>query len=321
MNVFLSLLVETGVFEIIEVNFLIVGHTHCILDQYFSTLSKANRAKSFIGTPLALQNLYQNCHEEKTNTPTVNRQIRTFYDYKKHYGPHTNNHIKYYQVPHSFIFKKVDGICVMQYKLYSNHSTWLPREPKTRHMQNVITSKVFESLITDITTTTDLIGVGNGTETLLSSDLVNLPKGHLSIKESSYSVLQNSANIKSSIELCVEIECNALSQSQQRMADEDESGEGHERYKSLRKDVDIASKWLSNINDKDEGYIVWINFDEGVDRSVIISQMIQQPPVINPYELLGSGTSIQNGYFITITMTVLLFYTLIHLNNFLHFKI
>ena len=41
MFAYASALVENGYFDVLEVNFLIVGHTHSSIDQYFSVLSKA----------------------------------------------------------------------------------------------------------------------------------------------------------------------------------------------------------------------------------------------------------------------------------------
>ena len=43
-----SLLVETGLLDEIYVNFLIVGHTHISIDQYFSVLSRAINRAEFI---------------------------------------------------------------------------------------------------------------------------------------------------------------------------------------------------------------------------------------------------------------------------------
>lgn len=55
MFAYLSLLVERLHFEKVYVNFLIVGHTHTTIDQYFSVITKAICSKKFIGSPLALQ--------------------------------------------------------------------------------------------------------------------------------------------------------------------------------------------------------------------------------------------------------------------------
>ena len=52
---FVSYLVEKRYFDSVEINFLLAGHTHSKIDQFFSILSKAIAAAQFIGTPLALE--------------------------------------------------------------------------------------------------------------------------------------------------------------------------------------------------------------------------------------------------------------------------
>ena len=52
MFFYLSLLVEEEHFETIHVNFLIVGHTHSSIDQFFSVLSAHIKSQPFIGTHL-----------------------------------------------------------------------------------------------------------------------------------------------------------------------------------------------------------------------------------------------------------------------------
>lgn len=49
---FLSKLIEDREFDEIQQYFLIVGHTHSYIDQYFSVLSKAIRHAAFIGALL-----------------------------------------------------------------------------------------------------------------------------------------------------------------------------------------------------------------------------------------------------------------------------
>jgi hypothetical protein len=39
---FFSMLVETKQVKYVELHFLLVGHTHCSVDQYFSVLSKVS---------------------------------------------------------------------------------------------------------------------------------------------------------------------------------------------------------------------------------------------------------------------------------------
>ena len=65
-----SLLVEAGYFSNITVGFLIVGHTHASIDQYFSCLRRKIRNASFIGSPIALQYLFSlpsTTEDEKKN--------------------------------------------------------------------------------------------------------------------------------------------------------------------------------------------------------------------------------------------------------------
>ena len=49
-----SLLIENRYFDVIEINFLIVGHTHTSIDRTFSVVSSAIAACRVILTPLAM---------------------------------------------------------------------------------------------------------------------------------------------------------------------------------------------------------------------------------------------------------------------------
>ncbi len=75
-----SALVELGYFEAIDMNFLIVGHTHhSSIDQYFSVLSKAIKSAEFIGSPISLQALCIQAHKDRSR-PSVNRQLDVCYN-------------------------------------------------------------------------------------------------------------------------------------------------------------------------------------------------------------------------------------------------
>ena len=112
MFTYLSLLVERGYFDEIRVNFLIVGHTHTSIDQYFSVITKKLRNK-FVGSPLALQHLFNSCQE-----PKINRMIHVHYDYKKWLSPIINP-MKHYGLPHVFVFRRRLGRAICQHKPYS----------------------------------------------------------------------------------------------------------------------------------------------------------------------------------------------------------
>ena len=58
---------EECIFDGVELIFLIVGHTHNLLDQWFSVFSKAIKASSFVGSPLAMHELYTLVHNEEKN--------------------------------------------------------------------------------------------------------------------------------------------------------------------------------------------------------------------------------------------------------------
>lgn len=96
MMAYMSLLIESMVFDIIDMNFLIVGHTHCSIDQFFSGCSTGIDESNFIGSPLALINLFKRRRERDLTLPqiTVARQIIVYYDFKTAISPYINNKIK-----------------------------------------------------------------------------------------------------------------------------------------------------------------------------------------------------------------------------------
>jgi len=51
---YFSLLVESFSFDVVHVNFLIVGHTHSSIDQYFGVLTGAIKQTHYIASPLSL---------------------------------------------------------------------------------------------------------------------------------------------------------------------------------------------------------------------------------------------------------------------------
>jgi len=77
---FLTALVEKGLFTKISVNFLIVGHTHASIDQYFSVLSTAIKNAHWIGTPLALHHVLANAHSLLLR-PRIVKEITVYHDW------------------------------------------------------------------------------------------------------------------------------------------------------------------------------------------------------------------------------------------------
>lgn len=125
MFAFISQLVETTLIETVNVNFLIVGHTHTNIDQYFSVVTKKLLSKRFIGSPASLLAVYEELN------PGINRQIKVYYDYKTYYDNVINLGLHHYQLPHVFLFSRLGGSnrCHCRHKPYSTSSEYLPRSP------------------------------------------------------------------------------------------------------------------------------------------------------------------------------------------------
>ena len=107
MFFYFSLLVERHIFDEISMGFLIVGHTHSSIDQFFSVLCTAIEASKFIGSPMALHELYSKCSNDQRMIPKRQRQIRVEFDYVSAFKPYLNKNIMYYNVPHNFLFRCV----------------------------------------------------------------------------------------------------------------------------------------------------------------------------------------------------------------------
>ena len=93
---YFSLLVEGFIFDTIHVNFLIVGHTHSSIDQYFGVLTGAIKNAQFIASPLSLMELLKLAHnvDSIARRPSVVRQILVYYDFKTAITPYLSTKIK-----------------------------------------------------------------------------------------------------------------------------------------------------------------------------------------------------------------------------------
>ena len=98
MFAYASALVEMGYVDEVFMNFLIVGHTHCNLDQNFSVLSKKIFHSQFVGSPLAMRALYNTAHEREEDRPLHNIHLEYVHDYKKHFAPIITKKLKIFQV-------------------------------------------------------------------------------------------------------------------------------------------------------------------------------------------------------------------------------
>ena len=146
---YLSLLVQEGHFRIIEVFFLIVGHTHTSIDQYFSVIARIIWMCNFLGSPISLESLLANGDFDVSmssgtrsllpgegqerrlkSRPLLVRKLSVIYDMKGALKPLINTKLKYYPIPHQFRFEMYQGICAMQYKMFSSQKDFLPLRPE-----------------------------------------------------------------------------------------------------------------------------------------------------------------------------------------------
>lgn len=122
---YLSLLNFLGHFDSIQVNYLIVGHTHGPIDQYFSVLTNKLWGTAFVGSPMALQCLFMECEN-----PQVNRQIWVHRDWKGWLEKILNHSLKFISLPHVVLFTRELTLSILQHKAFSTKDQFLPLKPE-----------------------------------------------------------------------------------------------------------------------------------------------------------------------------------------------
>jgi hypothetical protein len=112
MFAYAKALVELGYFDAININFLIVGHTHTRIDQYFRVLSKAIKSAEFIGSPISLQALCSHAHKDRAR-PSVNRQLDVCYNIVDALKPYINKKIKFskFLIASAFAAAETNALC------------------------------------------------------------------------------------------------------------------------------------------------------------------------------------------------------------------
>lgn len=134
----LSHLVELCFFDAVEVFFLVVGHTHNPVDRWFSVLASSIGTADFIGSILAMQELFRyatnkSSYSDSCDTTVV--QLTTYRDYRTFYEPVVNLKIVYFNIPHRFLIERHPtwGIAFMRYQIFSPKAgwanKWLPLKP------------------------------------------------------------------------------------------------------------------------------------------------------------------------------------------------
>ena len=249
-------LVEEHFFEIIEVFYLIVGHTHNPLDQWFSVLSKAIRKADFIGSVLALHEIYKLVHKEDTDK-TINGaakviQLETYHDWRAYYDPVRNENIHHYNIPHLFKFERdpQSGVGYMQYQLLSPPSgakwvsKWLPPKVSFSFADN-------EKENLDRTNSIELqkFMIFDGRENVCKALGVPTDATILDVMTSNESTRHNIGNALESIQLVERIEKSAIGEMEVRM--DIEAGEEEEVNKNIAsKGIKLTQDMLRYIDDE-----------------------------------------------------------------------
>jgi hypothetical protein len=240
---FNALLVELGYFESITVGFLIIGHTHASIDQYFSCLRALIRKAVSIASPIALQHLFSletsqfdsTYHKKKKRKPyrPPLRQIQLHFvhDYVSFFAPYWNKEIKGYGVPYQFRFKSLLGKAVCQYKQFADTPEWLPAEPPLIHNQtleqlydkNVVIIKDNLSLASVAGTTSFMQHVGlesNGNTSTLMADVVS----------NNHEFLAKANRLNNALPILKELSLKGLYEQEMRREDEENGLDDTKRY-------------------------------------------------------------------------------------------
>lgn len=144
MLMYSSVLVELGRFDEITMGFLLVGHTHASIDQYFSCLRKRIRQALYIASPAAMRKLFAYALDEEEEARSVFRvplaqiQLRVIRDYRIAFAPYWNKTIMHYQIPYNYRFFRVFLKAVAQYRQYSfpDSAPWFPALPSIPAMSH-----------------------------------------------------------------------------------------------------------------------------------------------------------------------------------------
>ncbi|XP_030841361.1 uncharacterized protein LOC115924008 isoform X2 [Strongylocentrotus purpuratus] len=118
---FLSLLLELNIFKKIKVGFLMVGHTHEDIDQFFSRIATHLKKRSTPSFPKLLQAIPAAFH--KAHCPTTAERILHLFDVRKWLLPHQHS-MCYHSKPHIFKFALHQGKATLQTKDWSTTPHW-----------------------------------------------------------------------------------------------------------------------------------------------------------------------------------------------------
>lgn len=250
------MLVEMGYFDTITVGFLIIGHTHASIDQYFSCLRGIIRRANFIASPLALQHLFSlepkqyTSKKRKYRPPLKQIQLHYVHDYVTFFEPYLNKDIKGYGVPYQFRFFNVLGKAICQYKQFSDTTEWLPKQPK-------LLNRTLEQLFKEnVTIMEDHLSLASrtGKEMFMQHIGLSDPKGSAAVVEDFVHNKNNLRDRATALEKALPILINDISikgqrEQEMRREHEEEGNSNQERYSAIG-----SQATMEMCSTKDSGY-------------------------------------------------------------------
>jgi hypothetical protein len=134
MFAYLTDLVRRGVFSKIRAGFLMVGHTHEDIDQFFSVIALYLKQLHVVcpDQPSLLEGIRDAFADSLAKPEVVVLSPREIFDYKMFYDPVIDESLAYHQEPHQYRFKlfhdptKEDTVVLVHYKMWAQSTTWLP---------------------------------------------------------------------------------------------------------------------------------------------------------------------------------------------------
>jgi hypothetical protein len=244
-----SLLVEGYNFDEIEIAFLIVGHTHASIDQYFSVISRSIKKATFIGTPLALLELIRRCHDSSWHQPAIIREIKVYYDLQSMFAPYINKKIKYFNLPH--VFKLIPSFAHIAICLYKTDSSgpWKPIQPKDKikDIDGLLANSDSQYIAVP-----ELAVVNGKSELIKFLKLVGDSEELLGKSGNEVTRLHELNKLLPDLE---QLSMTSIRQQAERMHDESDGLEIASAYE-FRQNIQLK---MMNENSKDEGYIIWLD--------------------------------------------------------------
>ncbi len=130
---YLSHLVQEKVYDTIHFNFLMVGHTHCSIDQYFSVLSTRICQNLYILSPMSMVDLLMGAHKRVEQQPICFHWITAVHDWTSFYKPFLCTVLSGHSFARRYRLQIFGGRPCCQYLMSSpvreDDAIWLPEHP------------------------------------------------------------------------------------------------------------------------------------------------------------------------------------------------